>query len=44
MEGPAQLLTLAPVMWDGLEHSVGMVSEWLINLWYKHWQEVIVCR
>ena len=26
MEGPAQLLILAPVMWGGQEHSVRMVS------------------
>ena len=29
MEGPAQLLTLAPVMWDGLERSVNQVREWV---------------
>ena len=27
MEGPAQLLTLAPVMWGGLECSVKLVGE-----------------
>ena len=29
MEGPAQLLTLAPAMWDGLERSVNQVREWV---------------
>ena len=29
MEGPAQLLTLAPVMWGGLERSVKQVREWV---------------
>ena len=31
MEGPAQLLTLALVMWDGQESSVKQVSELLIS-------------
>ena len=31
MEGPALLLTLAPVMWDGLECSVKLVGVRLIN-------------
>ena len=31
MEGPAQLLTLVPVMWGGQECSVIMVSEKLIS-------------
>ena len=31
MEGPAQLLTLAPVMWGGLECGVQQVGEWPSN-------------
>ena len=33
MEGPAQLLTLAPVMSDGLESNVKLVGVRLINLY-----------
>ena len=32
MEGPAQLLTLALVLWDGWEGSVKQVGEGLISL------------
>ena len=41
MEGPAQLLTLAPVMWGGLECNVKLVGEWLI----LHFDAVyIICQ
>ena len=33
MEGPAQLLTLVPVMWGGQECSVKQVGEGLMSIW-----------
>ena len=34
MEGPAQLLKIANVMWGGLESSVKLVRKWLILVMY----------
>ena len=39
MEGPAQLLTLAPVMSDGLESNVKLVGVRLINLYFVKQQQ-----
>ena len=43
LEGPAQLLTLAPVMWGGLECSVKHVGERLIYCLYSCNVHTSVC-
>ena len=39
MEGPAQLLTHAPVMWGGRECNVNLVGERLTNWYCIIWQQ-----